>query len=154
MLDGWMDFTGINVDSMMKFFRVGLTSTENFKCTVISTSFNLGDRTFAAVGPRLWSRLPTHVHWLYLSYTSYWKLRTFNCLRHQWLVNVAFSLLGAVYKFTYCTTLFLFNSSCFFTTSFLCDFQNSLPFSCQLTQVVLEKAVKVILNKCCSSLVE
>jgi len=74
VLDGWMDFTGINVDSMMKCFRVRLTSTENFKCTVISTSSNLGDRTFAAVGPCLWSSLPTHVHRLDLSYTSYWKL--------------------------------------------------------------------------------
>jgi len=41
-------------------------SSDNFKCTVISTSLRLGDRAFAAAGPRL-ETVFTHVRRLDLS---------------------------------------------------------------------------------------
>jgi len=38
-----------------------LRSSGNFKCTLASTSTRLGDRAFAAAGPRLWNALPAQV---------------------------------------------------------------------------------------------
>ena len=37
-------------------------SSDNFKCTNTCISSRLGDRAFAAVGPRLWNSLPTQEH--------------------------------------------------------------------------------------------
>jgi len=54
----------------------------NFMCTITGTSSRLGDRAFAAAGPRLWNSLPTHVRRLDLSSDTFrHKLKSYLTVR-------------------------------------------------------------------------
>jgi len=62
--------------------RRQLRSSDIFKCTITCTSSRLGDRAFAAVVPRLWNSLPTHVPRLDLSLDIFYrKLKTYLIVR-------------------------------------------------------------------------
>ena len=86
--------------------RRQLRSSGNFKCTLTSTSTRLGDRAFAAAGPRLWNHLPAEVRRPDLSLDTFCqKLKTYLFVRGtsaEWLL-----FLGAVYKLTYLLTYLL-----------------------------------------------
>ena len=70
--------------------RRQLRSWDNFKCTIICTSSRLGDRAFAAAGPRLWNSLPTYVRRLDLSLDTFRrKLTTYLSVRGTSAVTVA-----------------------------------------------------------------
>jgi len=45
--------------------------SDNFKSTITGTSSRLGDRAFAAAGPRLWNSLLTHIRRLDLSLDTF-----------------------------------------------------------------------------------
>ena len=62
--------------------RRQLRSSGHFKCTLTSTSTRLGDRAFAAAGPRLWNHLPAQVRRPDLSLDTFrQKLKTYLFVR-------------------------------------------------------------------------
>jgi len=87
--------------------RRQLRSSGNFKCTLTSTSTRMGDRAFAAAGPRLWNDLPAQVRRPDLSLDTYVPPKTENvfvCSRHRRLVTVVFRRCVQINLLTYLLT--------------------------------------------------
>ena len=89
--------------------RRQLRSTGNFKCTLTSTStrLGLGDRAFAAAGPRLWNDLPTQVRRPDLSLDVFrQKLKTYLFVRgtSAYEVTIVFRRCAQIHLLTYLLT--------------------------------------------------
>jgi len=82
--------------------RRQLRSSHNFKCTIISKSSHLGDRAFAAAGPRLCNNLHAHVLQPDLTLDSFYrKVKTHLTVRDTSACTVKLLFSAAMHKFTY-----------------------------------------------------
>jgi len=89
--------------------RRQLRSSGNFKCTLTSTNTRLGDRAFAAAGPRLWNDLPrfpisSPLAWFIVGHVPPKTENVFVCSRHQHLVTVVFRRCVQINLLTYLLT--------------------------------------------------